>query len=148
MKKILALFTLIFASTAFAHDEGHGPKLTDSPKQGGVLAPVVKATEANKQGHASVIYKAELVRSEDGTARVYLYDREMNALPSTSFEKTVKAVLEAKKKGKWLKTSFELKFENDHFMGKAPQSPAKPFNIDVMLKEGSQSYLVSFQNLD
>lgn len=41
--KFLITLSLLFSLSSFAHDEGHGPKLTDSPRQGGVLTSVIMA---------------------------------------------------------------------------------------------------------
>ena len=68
MKK-LALLLLLSASPVLAHDEGHGPKLSDVAKQGGVVSPVIDAKEHDLGAKAAVVFKAELVRAEDGTVR-------------------------------------------------------------------------------
>ncbi|MCM2278976.1 MAG: hypothetical protein NDJ89_12945 [Oligoflexia bacterium] len=151
MKKIvltLALALTLASLSAFAHDEGHGPKLTDSPKQGGVVAPVIEAKDAALGKKAAVLHKAELVRLEDGSVRVYLYDKEMNMLPLASFDQAAKGIIEVLKKKKVSKTPFELKQEGDAFVGKAPKPGSKPFNIDVTFQEGGKSLLVAFDNLD
>ena len=144
----MMVLSLMLAGGAWAHDDGHGPKLTDSPKQGGIVSPVIAASEAKKGAKAAVVYKAELVRLEDGTAQVYLYDTAMNALDLSGFEKTGKGMVEVEKKGKYTRTPFELALHNDHFMGKAPQPTRKPFNIDVHLKAKGQELLAAFDNLD
>ena len=148
MKTLILALSLVLSLPALAHDEGHGPKLTDVPKQGGVISPVIVAAEASLGTKAAVVYKAELVRSEDGTVRVYLYDAKMVALVLSSFDKTAKAILEIEKKKEWIKTSFELKLEGDAFVGKMPTPASKPFNVDVHLKEGAKELLVAFDNLD
>jgi hypothetical protein len=148
MKKYIALLTFALSFSAFAHDEGHGPKLTDSPKQGGVVSPVIDAKEASKGAKASVVHKAELVRSEDGNVRVYLYDKDLNPLDLTKFDKTAKGVLEFKKNKKWSKTPFSLTQEDGAFVAKAPKAATKPFNIDVHVAEGGKELLAAFDNLD
>ncbi|MBI4346246.1 MAG: hypothetical protein HY553_05285, partial [Elusimicrobia bacterium] len=74
MRTMGLLLAAALASAAYAHDEGHGPKLTDQPPQGGVLTAVVEAKDAKLGPAAALVYKAELVRSDDGTVRVTLYD--------------------------------------------------------------------------
>lgn len=147
MNKILAL-TLTLSLSAFAHDEGHGPKLTDSPKQGGVLTSVVLAKDASKGTKADLVYKAEIVRSSDNTIRVYYYDQSMNPVKVEGFAKTAKADLITEKKGKFTVQKFELKFVVDHFEGKSPKPARKPYNIDVKVMEGERELLAAFDNLD
>jgi hypothetical protein len=139
---------LALSISAWAHDEGHGPKLTDAAKQGGVVSPVVEAKDASKGVKASLVHKSELVRAEDGTIRVYFYDQNMNPLDMSKFEKMGKGIVEFKKNRKWNKVSFSLKQEEGAFVGKAPQAPSKPFNIDVHVKEGGKELLAAFDNLD
>jgi hypothetical protein len=148
MNQAITLIALIAAASAFAHDEGHGPKLTDTAKQGGIVAPVIDAKEASKGAKAGVVYKSELVRSEDGTVRVYLYDQDMNPLDLGKLDKSAKGIVEFKKNKKWTKNEFSLSQEEGAFVGKAPKSPSKPFNIDVRVKEGSKELLTAFDNLD
>lgn len=141
-------FVLTVTSTSYAHDEGHGPKLTDSAKQGGVLSPVIKKADAKKGSAAAVVHKAELVRTSDGTVRVYLYNQKMEPLALDNVDKTAKGVLEFKKNKKWQHLPFTLALEGDAFVGKSPKVAAKPFNIDVHLKQGSEELLTAFDNLD
>lgn len=147
MKKILAL-TIALALNAFAHDEGHGPKLTDAPKQGGVVTSVVLAKDATLGTKAELHYKAELVRSADGTVRVYYYDKAMTPLKAGTFSTTAKAILITAKKGKVTTQNFEMKIVEDHFEGKAPKPSRKPYNIDVKVMEGEKELLAAFDNLD
>lgn len=142
----LVIFALITSSGGFAHDEGHGPKLSDPAKQGGIVSSVIDAKDAKLGAKATLVHKGELVRNDDGTVRLYLYDMQMMPLKLDSFEKNAKAVLTAGRKAK--KLSFDLKLEGDAFVGKAPKPPKKPFNIDVTLKEGDKNLLVAFDNLD
>ena len=133
---------------AQAHDEGHGPKLTDVSKQGGVVSPVIDLKDVKKGAKAAVFYKAELVRDEDGMVNIYLYDKEMNALDISKFEKVAKGEVETEKKGKYTKVPFALKLVEGVFTGQPPKPSTKPFNIDVTLKEGGKELLVAFDNLD
>lgn len=148
MKTLILALSLFLSLPTLAHDEGHGPKLTDAPKQGGVVAPVVKAEEAALGPKAALVYKGELVRSEDGTARVYLYNLKMEPLPLTSFAKTAKASMIVEKKKEVITTPFDLKLEGNAFVGKMPTPASKPFNIDVHLEEAAKELLVAFDNLD
>jgi len=145
--KAACLSLLLLASVASAHDEGHGPKFVESSKQGGVTASVVDAKDAKLGAKAALVYKAELIRAEDGTVRVYLYDKKMTPLDASTFDKSAKAVLLAgKKKAKQM--AFALSLEEGAFIGKAPKAPSKPFNIEITFKEGKRTLLAAFENLD
>lgn len=147
MKTYLVLL-LTLSLSVFAHDEGHGPKLTDAPKQGGVIAPVVLAKEAGLGTKAQMKHKAEIVRSQDGTVRVFFYDQSMNPLKAGALALKANAVLISGKKGKMSQQRFDLKWIEDHFEGKSPKPSRKPYNIDVKVMEDSTELLVAFDNLD
>ena len=132
----------------FAHDEGHGPKLTDAGKMGGVITAVVLAKDAKLGSQAPLQFKAELTRSEAGIVRIYLYDKKMVPLDRKRFGTTAQALLQAQVKKKWTSTPFPLNFKDGAFTGKAPKASRKPFNIDVTFKEGATELLAAFDNLD
>ncbi len=147
--KFLITLSLLFSLSSFAHDEGHGPKLTDSPRQGGVLTSVIMAKEANIGTKAKMIYKSELTRTTDGTVRLYIYDQNMNPVDLKRFGPTAKATLISRvKKGTYDKAAFELKAGEGYFVGKSPAPKKKPYSIDVALKEGENTLLSAFDNLD
>lgn len=146
--KFLMTIMLAFLLNAFAHDEGHGPKLTYAAKQGGVVTSVVLASDASKGTKAELIYKSELVRSSSGKVSVYYYDKNMNPLKADSFAKKAKAQLITVKKGKVSVQNFELEFVEDHFEGQAPKPARKPYNIDVKVMDGARELLAAFDNLD
>lgn len=148
MKMFTCALAIGFSMTALAHDEGHGPKLADTGKFGGLVAPVVKKSEAKLGTKATLVHKAELVRSADGTVRVYLYDKEMKPLDAKGFAKGGGASLGAKVKGKWKDVDFPLTLEGSSFIGKMPKAEGKPYNIDVTVKEGTEELLSAFDNLD
>jgi hypothetical protein len=148
MRSFLLAVALMMSVSAWAHDEGHGPKLTDAAKQGGVVSPVIEAKDASKGGKAQLVHKSELVRSDDGIIRVYFYDKEMNPLILNHFEAMAKGIVEFKKNKKWNKVLFSLKQEEGAFVGKAPHVSSKPFNIDIHVKENGKELLAAFDNLD
>ena len=153
MKKLMLIGLALLTGLSIAHDEGHGPKLSDSPKQGGKVAPVIAAEEAPKGLKASLIYKSELVRSEDDLIKVYLYDKDMNPLPAAQLSQFVKAAMgtvEHVKKGKIAKTSkFSLELKNGVFEGNLGEKPkTQTFNIDVKMKDGEKELLAAFDGLE
>lgn len=148
MKQLIFALALATASTAFAHDEGHGPKLSDTGKFGGIVSGVVLKADAKKGSKAELIHKAELVRSTDGTVRVYLYDTKMSQLDVKTFEVKGSAVIGAKVKGKYKETGFALEAKDNAFIGTMPKPEGKPYNIDVTVKENGRELLTAFDNLD
>jgi hypothetical protein len=133
---------------ALAHDEGHGPKLTDAGKYGGLVAPIIDMKDIKKGLHAEVVYKAELVLSSEGKVRLYLYDASMKPLDLAKFTKEVKGVLETKTKGKHKSENFSLTLDGKVFVGQSPKPASKPFNIDFHFHEGERTLLTAFDNLD
>jgi hypothetical protein len=148
MKFILATILMTLNSLSLAHDEGHGPKLTEGGKFGGVVASVIDEKDKSKGASAVRIYKAELVRSEDNEVSLYIYDEKMNLLPMSKFAKTGKGMLEIEKNKKHFVTEFVLSVVKNHFEGKAPRPEKRPFNIDIQFTEGTRSLFVAFDNLD
>lgn len=148
MKKILIALMICVSVTTFAHDEGHGPKISDGGKYGGLVSAVVMKSDASMGARAALVYKAELVRSADGNLRVYLYDHDMKPIDMTTFESKATAVLAAKIKGKWTDTKFGLEFKDNFFIGKMPKIQKKPYNIDITIKQKGKELITAFDNLD
>lgn len=148
MKKLMMILAMCFAGMANAHDEGHGPKLADTGKFGGLVSAVVLKSDAKKGASAPLVHKAELVRSTDGTIRVYLYDTAMKPLDLKGFDAKGSASLGAKAKGKWKDVAFGLDLKDGNFSGKMPKPHGKPYNIDVTLKQDGKELLSAFDNLD
>ncbi len=147
-KILLLAACLAWTSPLLAHDEGHGPKLTDTGNYGGVLTAVVESKDASKGAKAPLVYKAELTRSEDGTVRVYVYDQKMKPLPADTLDKTASANVISSKGGKIVSTPFSLNLDGASYIGKAPAPASKPFSIDVTFKSKTQELLAAFDNLD
>ncbi|HKY64013.1 MAG TPA: hypothetical protein VJR29_11385 [bacterium] len=148
LKLTLISAMLVWALPLLAHDEGHGPKLSDTGNYGGVLTAVVEAKNAPQGAKAPLVYKAELTRSEDSTVRVYIYDLAMKPLPAEALPKTAQASLVSMKGGKESSTPFALNLEGANFTGKAPAPASKPFSIDVTFKTKDRELLAGFDNLD
>jgi hypothetical protein len=148
MKALFISLAIYFSTGVRAHDGGHGPKLTDTGKYGGLVSAVVLKSEAKRGAEAALIHKAELVRSTDGTTRVYLYDTTMKPLEIKGFDLKASASLKAKVRGKWKTTEFSLEQKDGLFLGKMPKIEAKPYDIDISLKQGGKELLSAFDNLD
>ncbi len=138
---------VLVTSLAFAHDEGHGPKLADTGKFGGLVSAVVEKKEANLGAKAKLQYKAEMVRSAEGKVQVYIYDSQMKAVDASAWKKTAKVTAAPLKKGVKPK-DFELTFDGKAFVGQIPEGVAKPFNLDFVFSEKSRDLLSAFDNLD
>ncbi len=143
-----SVITMMICIGAQAHDEGHGPKLADTGKYGGLVSAVVAKNEAGKGTKAVLIHKAELVRSADGQVSVYFYDANMKPLDIKFFNPKGTALIGSKVKGKWKTASFELTAKDKSFEGKMPKPEGKPYDIDVTIKENGKELLSAFDNLD
>lgn len=147
MKSLITLL-LCLSLSIFAHDEGHGPKLKDVGRRGGRVTAVVLAKDFGMGAKAPLIHKSEIIRSKDGTVKVFFYDQNMGPLKLDSFAKTAKATLISGKAGKETEKNFDLTFNTDHFVGKAPKADSRRYNIDVKVMEGDKELLAAFDNLD
>ena len=112
------------------------------------MSPVIDMKDVGKGANAAVVYKAELVRTADGKVRLYLYDQQMAPIEAKSGQASVKGFLEVKVKGKYKQEPFSLNLEGKSFVGQAPKSAAKPFNLDFHIKESGRELLTAFDNLD
>ena len=148
MKKMIMALVMCASGLVLAHDEGHGPKLSDTGKFGGIVSAVVLKADAKKGAKAALVFKAELVRSADGTARVYLYDSTMKQLDLKGFDAKASALIITTIKGKSKETKFSLDLKDNSFIGKMPKITKKPYNIDVTVKQEGKDLLSAFDNLD
>ena len=145
---VSALVSLGTSSIVFAHDEGHGPKISDTGKYGGLVSPVIKESEAKMGSRAKMVHKAEMARSADGTVRIYLYDETMKPLDTKEFDKTATGHLGTRVKGKLREIAFPLELKEGAYVGKMPKPERKPYDIDVHMKKSGTALLSAFDNLD
>ncbi|HET9240110.1 MAG TPA: hypothetical protein VFO10_22800 [Oligoflexus sp.] len=150
MKLSALLLAISFASSipALAHDEGHGPKLSDTGKFGGLVSAVVAKKDAKLGPKAQLMNKAELVRSPDGKLQVYVYDAEMKPVDASAWDKTAKVTMATEKKGKWQSKDFTITYDGKAFSGQMPAPIGKPFNLDFVFKAKDKELLSAFDNLD
>ena len=150
MKKILfaTIASLGLASAALAHDEGHGPKMSDTGKYGGIVTGVGAKADANKGAHASATHKAELVRSADGAVRLYVYDTMMKPVDLKGLDAKAAATVYSGSKTKKTKSEFPLEQKEGSFVGTLPKDVKAPYSVEVTLKQGGKDLLAAFQNLD
>ena len=150
MKKLLLLLPLLLSSVlALAHEGGHEPKFEEITRENGTMAPVILASEAALGPKAALVYKAELVRSEDGGVTVLLYDSELKPLKQESLSPKAKGAVLTVKKGKTTKAPFELTLHSgSSYVGMAPKAARKPYMIEVTFSEGKRKLSSVFRNLD
>lgn len=146
MKSLLVSLALLFSTLAFAH-EGHGEMPTELSKFGGIMGNVVSETKMEaKVKNNPPLMKAEIVRSEDGTVRVYLYDLSMKQIKLDGLSKEAKGTVENRRAK--TKDKFTLMAHGDHYMGKIPKQKKRPFDIYLTFTKGSEKFFVGFDNLD
>ena len=146
--KSLLISAVLFASIpALAHDEGHGPKLSDTGKFGGLVSAIVEKKDAGLGAKAKLQYKAELVRSPEGKVQIYVYDAEMKPVDAATWGKKLTATADPLKKGSKAKT-FEATFDGKAFVGQIPEGLTKPFNLDFVFTDKGRELLSAFDNLD
>lgn len=148
LKAFLVTASLLSSLPALAHDEGHGPKLADTGKFGGLVSAVVEKKDAKLGPKAKLHYKAELVRATDGKIQLYIYDDAMKPVDASAWDKKTKVSMATEKKGKWESKDFELAYDGKAFAGQMPSPIGKPFNLDFVFKNKNQELLSAFDNLD
>ena len=146
MKLFTVMIVILFSFSLFAH-EGHGEMPTESSKYGGVMGNVVSESKMmKKEKNNPPLMKAEIVRSDDGMVRLYLYDLKMNLLTDKDFLKDAQGILENNKAK--TKDQFSLTLHGNHYMGKIPKQKRRPFNIYISFSKGPEKLFVGFDNLD
>ena len=60
MKKMIMALVMCASGLVLAHDEGHGPKLSDTGKFGGIVSAVVLKADAKKGAKVALIFKTIL----------------------------------------------------------------------------------------
>lgn len=147
--KFLLIALCMFSIKAIAHDEGHGPKVTeDCDKQNGAISAVVLASEAKLGPKAALLYKAKLVRAADGGVTIQVWNKDCSPLKDNQLSTTGEGTLISGKKGKMTFQKFPLTGAKNVFTGTAPKSVTKRYNIDVKVKEGDKELLAAFDDLD
>ena len=150
MKFLASLLSLALCSvSAYAHDDGHGPKLGDQPKFGGLVAAVIDYLEVNKGREAKLLYKAELTKNAKGVVRVYFYDNTMKPISIDGFNAaTADLIHKDRKSKKWITKSFKLEKKGDFYEGNLPLKPRPPFNVDVKVDSKDKKLFMAFDNLN
>ncbi len=145
------ILALCLSLNAFAHDEGHGPAVKEGGLYGGILASVMKEADlkGNHHAKATVHYKAELIRAQDGTLTLYFLTPDMKKHDLTGFENEVTVKMEVKKGGKYTYVGeFKLTKKDHLFSGKLPAVRTRPFNLDMFPVVNKEKLFIGFSNLD
>lgn len=144
--KILTIgIMLLLNLNLFAH-EGHGEAPKDPSRFGGQLSNVVDAKKVSSKTKNPALFKSELIRSDDGTLRLYIFDLKMKSIDLASFSPKVEGTLENVKNK--INLSFQLEKHGDHFMGKMPKVAKRPFNLFFKVTNNNQQLFVGYDNLD
>lgn len=146
MKVLIFITTLFISLSAFTHVGHEMP--TEPAKYGGVLGNVMEESKGHRhKGHDErPLLKAEVVRSEDGTIRLYVYDLKMNQLKADAFSKEARVTVDNRRAK--TKDKFTLKAAGDHFIGTMPKQRKKPFDLYITLNRSTEHLFVAFDNLD
>ena len=148
MKRLMLLPLLLSSVFALAHEGGHEPRFEEMTRESGPMAPVILASEAALGPKAALVYKAELVRSEDGGVTIFLYDSAQKPLKLADLSAKAKATVQTVKKGKTTKAPFELTLRSESsYVGMAPKAARKPYTIEVTFSEGKRKLSSVFENL-
>lgn len=147
--KLLTIVFVLVGHLAFAHDEGHGPKLGDQPKFGGKVVAVINKNEVSKGTKATMLYKAELTKNNQNVVRVYLYDKSMKPMTVDGFGSGEGELqFKDRKTRKWISHEFKFEKKDGFYEGKLSAKPRRPFNIDVTLKQKDKKLFMAFDSLN
>ncbi|MAX66518.1 MAG: hypothetical protein CME66_06250 [Halobacteriovoraceae bacterium] len=143
--KILTVLTLVLSFNLFAHDEGHGPAVTDESMQGGKVTAIIDYKQVNDGRKAEMLYKGELV-IEGLDVKLFIFDKKMKEVPLDQFSKIVTAV--QLERGKQSKFKLTLDESKKFYSGKREKNKRVPYNIDVKVKKGDRTLFGAFDGLD
>ncbi|MDP7320791.1 MAG: hypothetical protein QF441_09300 [Bacteriovoracaceae bacterium] len=143
--KILSLLLLTISFQTYAHDQGHGPAITDESMQGGKVAAIIDYKQVNEGRKAKMLYKGELV-IEGLNVKLYLYDKNMKEVSLNDFSKTITAT--QLERGR--ETTFKLskKSSKKFYQGTRKKNKRVPYNIDIQFKTGKTTLFGAFDGLD
>lgn len=146
MRTFIILAIMFFGLSVSAH-EGHGEMPTEASKYGGIVGNVVSQAKMQKKDKNNPpLMKAEIVRSDDGTVRLYVFDLKMQPLAGDGLSQTALGEVENVKAR--TKEKFSLELQGNHYIGKMLKQKKKPFNIYVTFSKGADKFFVGFDNLD
>ena len=136
---LLVAAALVSSSIGLAHDGGHGPKMTESGKFGGVMADIKDKTSAS-------VYKSELVKTSDGKVQLKVYDKAGKSVDLAGWDKVAKATAVSGHKGSKKDSAFELTHDGTAFTGNVPAEVKAPFTLNVSFNEKGKELKTSFAN--
>lgn len=142
------LLLSLLGAPLLAHDEGHGPKLTDPAKYGGKVAPVILKSDVKKGRKATMHYKAEVTKNSSGTLRIYLYDKDMKILSDMRVSDLGGIVYyrdQISGKGKNVKLNFNQ--ANKEIKTNLPTEVQGRFDFDFTFKTNKGVYFVAFDGM-
>lgn len=164
MKKLIitSAMALLVSASGFAHDGGHGPKVTDIGKHGGKITAVIAKKDQELGPKAKMYHKAELVRVKDGSGKIgfrfYVYDKAMKPLPTDKlslkasgivayWKKTPGKKLDKEKDG--IVKPFMMDLKKKYYLTmKLPKADVKKVFMDITFHDGKQEVMAAFTDVE
>lgn len=147
-KFLIAVFLFSMMTGAQAHDEGHGPKLTDPAKYGGMIAPVIFKSDVDKGRKAKMQFKAEVTKNSAGKMRIYLYDTSMKPVKNVEFEKLGGVVyFKDSKTGKSKDAKLSVTKKGEEISTQLPKEVKGRFDFDFTFGIKKEKYFVAFDGM-
>ena len=152
MKKLVSGFivsaSLCLIPPLVAHDEGHGPKLTDPAQYGGKVAPVIFKSDVSKGRKATMHFKAEVTKNASGKMRVYLYDTKMVLLDKIAIKQPNGIIYyKDKKTGKGKKVTLKVSQQKSEIYTQLPKEIRGKFDFDFTFETDKGAYFVAFDGM-
>lgn len=164
MKNLLisSAIALLLSAPSFAHDGGHGPKVTDIGKHGGKITAVIAKSDQELGPKAKMYHKAELVRVKDSKGnigfRFYVYDKAMKPLPTDKLSLKASGIVAYWKRvpGKKLDKEkdgvvkpFMMELKKKYYVGmKIPKADVKKVFMDITFHDGKQEVMAAFTDVE
>lgn len=109
-----------------------------------------KDKHANEEHHDEPAHgnMAEIIISDEGVIRLYIYDGNMKEIPLTEFSNFANVNLSFKKSKVRHAMNFSIKKESKYYKGDLPKVGKKPFTLEIELSKLKVKHKVLFKNLD
>lgn len=169
----IVLTCFLFALSALAHEGDEEFEVKDSPKFGGRVASIMREDKNHTKHHSKVeshhhddghkdhhakeedhhdddvVLKAEILISDDNTIRLYIFDKDMKAIPLADFPSQLKGVIK-QGMGKRKKQAGEVNLAKDknYFLGNIQRNDKKPFDLSFSFKYKNDDLVLNYNFLD
>jgi hypothetical protein len=143
MKSLIGVFVLLVASVGFAHDEGHGPKVSDNANE----RAVILAKDAKLGTKAKAVSSATLERLGDDDIGVILKSTA-ETLGETAQATLIPTSSRKKAKPQTFKLAKVTEDGKTLYKGVLPHLGHGLYELEVKFKLGSNDVLVAFPNVE